>query len=318
VRLPSLPNLDARLSLGVGIDLPWGAPIGFLHHPVRGDVVSSRVVRFLEAHAARFSHLFVSFQVRNRNRLAAEDYFDVYDDLWSRVPPQFRARALHQTTFNLGGLEPYDRGRIVDFTNALIERYDLAWVNEDLGLWSIHGHPLPYPLPPYLTEEGLRAAVANTTFVQERLRAPLLVEFPGFSAGTSFVIGRLNAYDFFRRVVEESGSPATLDIGHLLSYQWFCGKRGEELYAELDRLPLTHCFEIHLSGCALDGGRFLDLHHGVLLEQQLELLLRLAPRCPNLRAITYEDPKFDEAGVLTPESVSSCSRLSEMVARWQT
>ena len=25
---------------------------------------------------------------------------------------------------------------IIDFTNALIERYHFAWVNEDLGLWS--------------------------------------------------------------------------------------------------------------------------------------------------------------------------------------
>ena len=73
------------------------------------------------------------------------------------------------------------------------------------------------------------------------LAAPLLVEFPGFSAGTSIVIGSLHGYDFFREVVEQSGSPATLDIGHLLSYQWLRGLRGEDLYSELDKLPTSSC-----------------------------------------------------------------------------
>jgi uncharacterized protein (UPF0276 family) len=310
------PDVDGRLGLGVGLDLPWGAPIGFVHTKDRGDAVADRVVRFLEAHAKRFSHLFVSFQVRNRNRLDARDYFDVYDDLFARVPP-FRARALHHTALNLGGLEPYERGRVVDFTNDLVDRYRLAWVNEDLGLWSIHGRPLPYPLPPYLTEAGLRASVANTAFVQERLRVPLLVEFPGFSAGTSIVVGRMHAFDFFRRVIEDSDSPATLDVGHLLSYQWLLGQRGEGLYGDLDRLPLDRCFEIHLSGCQIQGGRFMDLHHGVLLDEQLELLARLLPRCPNLRAITYEDPKFYDDGVLLREAVANFERLEETVSRWK-
>ena len=38
--------------------------------------------------------------------------------------------------------------------------------------------------------------------------------------------------------------------------------RFEALYGELDRLPLAHCFEVHLSGCALTDGRFHDHHHG--------------------------------------------------------
>src|SRR5262245_25937658 len=129
-----LPAVRTRLGLGVGLDLPWGAPIGFAHDPVRGDGVADRVVRFLSTHVDAFSYVFVSWQPKNRNRLEPQDYFGAYDDLFERIP-RFCARALHQTTFNLGALEPYERGRIVDFTNALIERYELGWVNEDLGLW---------------------------------------------------------------------------------------------------------------------------------------------------------------------------------------
>lgn len=310
-----MPRISRRLGLGVGLDLPWGAPAGFRCDPASGDGVANAVVRFLRRHATDFSCLFVSWQPKNRNRLDARDYFAAYDDLFSRAPASF-ARTLHQTTLNLGALEPYDRAAIIELTNALIERHGLLWVNEDLGLWSIRGRPLPYPLPPYLTSDGLRAAVRNTRDVQERLAAPLVVEFPGFSGDTSLTLGGLHAYDFFRTVVEETGSPATLDVGHLLSYQWFRGKRGSALYDELERLPLDHAVEIHLSGSEIVDGRFMDFHHGVLMAEQFSLLERLLPLCPRLLVVTYEDPKFDDHGSLRPQTLPSFERLRAVTERF--
>ena len=105
----------------------------------------------------------------------------------------------------------------------------------------------------------------------------------------------------------------TLDTGHLLSYQWLLGHRGEDLYGDLERLPLDRCFEIHLSGCELEGERFHDRHHGVLLKEQLELLERLVPLCPNLRAVTYEDPVFDAEGALSAETRPWFEALRERV-----
>jgi len=300
----------------VGLDLPWGAAIGFGFAKEEGDRVTANVLAFLERHEPDFNYWFISWQPRGRNQLDPDEYFAVYDDLFNRAP-SFGVRGLHQTSFNLGALEAYDRGPIVDFTNALIGRCGFSWVNEDLGLWSLHGRSLPYPLPPYLTDAGLEAAIRNCSEVQQALDAPLLVEFPGFSAGTSLVIGRWHAYDFFREVVQQSGSPATLDIGHLLSYQWLRGLRGEDLYSDLELLPTDSCFEIHLSGCETSGERFLDYHHGILMEEQLVLLQRLLPLCPNLKAITYEDPKFDSSGVLVPRSTEGFGALQDAVSAWE-
>jgi uncharacterized protein (UPF0276 family) len=311
--LPSLPRLD----LGVGLDLRWGSAPGFVWDAVRGhDVISEGVEAFLERHAADFGHLFVSWQPRDRGVLDARDYFPAYDALFERMGARYPTLALHHTALNLGALEPYDRGDIFELTNELIARYGFAWVNEDLGLWSLHGKPLPYPLPPYLCEPGLRAAIRNVREARAALRAPLLIEFPGFSDGTAFVVGRLHAYDFFRAVAEEADAAVTLDTGHLLSYQWLVGRRGRDLLGELERLPLDRCFEIHLSGCELRGDRFLDLHHGVLLDEQLELLDRLLALCPNVRAVTYEDPAFDATGTLAPTTVESFEKLRLARRRW--
>lgn len=310
-RFPSMP----RPGLGVGLDLPWGSPFGLVRDPVRGDGPSARTRAYLEQ-GKGWTHFFASWQPRNRNRLDPKDYFKAFDAVFGLLDPGC-IRALHQTTFNLAGAAPYDRARVVDFTNALIDRYDLQWVNEDLGIWSLGGCQLPYPLPPYPTDAGLDIAIANTRFVMDRLIAPLLVEFPGFSEGTNVLNGPWHAYDFFRELIDQTGTPVTLDTGHLLSYQWLRGKRGEAMFDELDRLPLDACFEIHMSGCQIVGDRFVDAHHGVLLDEQLRLLSILLEKCPNVRAITYEDPRFDADGALIKRAIPGWEALQQVVAQWQ-
>jgi uncharacterized protein (UPF0276 family) len=304
------PRLDWR-GLGVGLDLPWAETTGF----GGGDVLAAPVRAYLQKNANDWSHAFFSWQPRDRASPKLADYAPAWDDLFALLPAAL-PRALHHTALNLGALGSYRRGALLDFTNALIDRYDLRWVNEDVGLWSLAGRPLPYPLPPILDGDGLRRTIANVRECQAALAVPLVLEFPGFSRGVSIVIGDLHAYDFFRVLAEETEAPVTLDVGHLLSWQWWCGRRGAALFDELERLPLAHCFEVHLSGCEIVDDRFVDAHHGILLDEQLQLLERLLALCPNLHAVTYEDPRFDERGVLLATNQPSWRRLLETVRPW--
>jgi uncharacterized protein (UPF0276 family) len=244
-----------------------------------------------------------------------DDYAPAWDDLCAALPGEL-PRALHHTALNLGALGPYRRSELLEFSRELCERYQLRWVNEDVGLWSLAGRPVPYPLPPVLTAGGLDATIENVRECQDGLPVPLLLEFPGFAHGVSVVIGEMHAYDFFRHLAEETAAPVTLDIGHLLSWQWWRGRRGAALFDELERLPLSHCFEIHLSGCEIMRDRFIDAHHGQLLNEQFQLLARLLPLCDNLQVITFEDPRFDDHGTLLATNQSSWLRLVEMVQAW--
>jgi uncharacterized protein (UPF0276 family) len=311
VRFPSLP----RRGLGVGLDVPWDARSGFGRDRARGDVLAPPLHSFLRSHAAAWSHAFFSWQPRDRAAPRLADYAAAWDDLCASLPSSL-PRGLHHTALNLGSMGAYRRGELLEFTAALCERYDLRWVNEDVGLWSLAGRPLAYPLPPLLTDEGLHATIANTRECQRGLPVPLVLEFPGFARGVSVVQGDWHAYDFFRVLAEESNAPVTLDVGHLLSYQWWRGRRGDALFEELDRLPLTHCCELHLSGCEILGDRFVDAHHGRLLDEQLVLLEQLLHVCPNLRAITFEDPRFDERGAMTTDNQPSWDRLVVATASW--
>lgn len=308
------PDVRGRLGLGVGMDLPWGQEIGFTIGEA-GDTISERMRRFFAEHREVFRYLFLAFQPRRRNRLRAEEYHQAYDALFAAAA-DLPVRALHHTILNLGAIGPYDRAPIYGFTNDLIARYGLRWVSEDLGVWSIAGKALPYPLPPFLTPDGLEACVRNVAEAQAHLAAPLFVEFPGFTEGHSFCVGQLDAFDFLREVAERTGTPVVLDVGHVLSYQWLRGRTGARMLDELDRLPLGHCFELHLSGCAIHRGRFRDLHHGVLLDEQLELLEVLLERCPRLAAVTFEDPRYTDDGLLVEPARRNFARLRQAVERW--
>jgi uncharacterized protein (UPF0276 family) len=167
-----------------------------------------------------------------------------------------------------------------------------------------------------LNAEGLEKTVANVLECQAAQPVPHVLELPGIARGVSVVMGVWHAYDFFRALAEETDAPVTLDVGHLLSYQFWRGRRGEAMLDEIEKLPLAHCFEIHLSGCEILGDKFFDAHHGRLLNEQLELCARLLERCPNLRAVTFEDPRFEDDGALAADNVPSWARLEEVTASW--
>lgn len=309
------PTME-KIGLGVGMDLPWGAEIGFINDPEIGDTITPKTKEFFKNYANIFNYVFFAFQPKNYNHYRAKEYFPAYDNLFKEIP-KIKYRAFHHTLLNMGTLDTYNKEAIAEFTNELIKRYDFKWIVEDLGIWTIHGKSLPYPLPPFLTERGLAACIKNISEWQQHLKAPLSVEFPGFSEGTNFFIGDFDAFDYFRIIAQKTNCAVTIDIGHILSYQWLQNRIGEKMFDELDKLPLDNCFEFHLSGCIIQKGKFLDLHHGILLDEQINLLLYLIPRCDNLRAITYEDPKYSKEGILVPKSHKNFLRLKDLANSWR-
>lgn len=307
------PHIHQKLGLGVGMDLPWNYEIGF---QTKTDDITDKMYRFFQAYSDDFNYMFLAFQPKNQNALSIEDYILAYDRLFEAASP-ISYRAFHHTMLNMGTAEPYSKQYIADFTNALIERYNFQWIVEDLGIWSLQGKSLPYPLPPFLNQEGLDACIRNVFEWKALLNAPISIEFPGFTEGSNFYIGHMHAFEFFKTVVEATDCLATIDIGHILSYQWLIGRKNSLMYEDLNLLPLNSCFELHLSGCAIQNGKFRDMHHGVLMDEQIDLLSYFLENCPNLKAITYEDPKYDMTGKLILKSRHNYARLKNSVQQWK-
>ncbi|MGW3109522.1 multinuclear nonheme iron-dependent oxidase [Streptomyces sp. NPDC001100] len=321
-RTGTVTEAPRRMGLGVLMDMPWGGGrlgrrgIGFVESDDGGGDITDRVRAFLHRHGGDFAYSALAFQPRSRARVRTVDYVRAYDRYFEALPAG-SARAFHQTELNMGTPERYDRRPAAEFTNELAARYGFSWVVEDLGIWSLRGIPMPYPLPPPLTEPGLEIATRNVAEAARLLDPPLHVEFPGFTEGGSFVLGHMDAFEYFARLAEDAEVRVTLDVGHLLSYQWLRGRTGRSMYDGIEALPLSRCRELHLSGCQIVGGKFRDLHHGVLLDEQLELTEYLLPRCPNLLGVSYEDPMYREDGQLVEKSRRNYARLRDLVAAWQ-
>jgi len=306
------PEIEEKIGLGVGMDLQWQSDRGFLENP---DRLSDATQRFIEVNKKYFSCLFFSFQKKNQNILNIDDYQSAYDDLISCCD-DIKYLSLHHTRLNMASCVPYEKKGLIEFTNNLIDKYNLQWVNEDLGFWSLKGKSLPYPLPPLLTNTGLKSCIENISEYQKGFNAPLLVEFPSFAKGSCFRPGTLDPLEYFSETVRSTNSACTLDTAHILSYQWMNDNWAKDLFKGLNKLPLESCFEIHLSGCEIQKGQFMDFHHGVLMDEQIELLKFLLENCPNLKVITYEDPVYKEDGTLIDECLKNFHRMLELVNQW--
>ena len=91
------PIGPTKVELGFGLDLPWDQDPGLVKDPIRGDVVSDRVIELLEDKAASASHLSICWQPRRRTHVEARDYFPAYDDLFYVPFPSIRLKWLLYT-----------------------------------------------------------------------------------------------------------------------------------------------------------------------------------------------------------------------------
>jgi uncharacterized protein (UPF0276 family) len=220
----------------------------------------------------------------------------LFPEMWERrgdVPVLF-----HPVHLNLYGpeLEPVKALQELD---AHARAVGSAWVGNDIGWWHAGGQPFPgylYFTPPF-TEAGVRDSVAHALHVQSHLSVPLALENPAAFAKR----GELHVLDFMARVHARTGLPLLIDLGHLLSYQLAAGL---PLETGLDGFPLDKVIELHLAGGVITRrngrGYYVDDHTQPVREELFGLLESLLPRCPSLRAVTFEgDGHPSEVAALT-------------------
>jgi uncharacterized protein len=220
----------------------------------------------------------------------------LFPTMWERreeVPVLF-----HPVHLNLYGpeLEPPEALAALD---AHARAVGSAWVGNDVGWWHARGQPFPgylYVTPPF-SDAGLADCAAHALHVQAHLSVPLALENPAVFARR----GGWHVLDFMARLHARTGLPLLLDLGHLLSYQLAAGL---PLDAGLAEFPLHRVIELHLAGGVVTrrGGRgvYVDDHTQPVREELFTLLEWLLPRCPALRAVTFEgDGHAREVALLT-------------------
>ncbi|PRY21024.1 DUF692 family multinuclear iron-containing protein [Pseudosporangium ferrugineum] len=161
------------------------------------------------------------------------------------------------------------------------------WVTEDLGVWLMsERHVYPHFMPLPLTADTLAVATENIRFVQDVLGLPFNAEFPPMT----YVVGDMNAFEFFARLCDATGCGMCLDVGHVLSYQL---ARGASASAGFHRIPWDSVTEIHFAGGSIDlvreGFQYHDVHGDLeVVSICLDLIDEIVETAPHLRAIALE------------------------------
>jgi uncharacterized protein (UPF0276 family) len=91
--------------------------------------------------------------------------------------------------------------------------------------------------------------------------------------------------DFMTELVAASGCEMLLDVHNLVVN---CRAHGDDPIATAASFPLAAVAEIHIAGGRSVAGTYLDAHSGACPDDAWAVLDSVAPRCPNLRGVTFE------------------------------
>ena len=160
------------------------------------------------------------------------------------------------------------------------------WCVSEMATRKLGERYLDFFFPLLLTREAASACAANLKRIDEAIPGRIVAENPPYQ----LPVGPLHVLEVTAQVTDEAQIPCVIDLSHLLSFQ-LC--RGLEPLAGLDDFPLERVVELHVAGAVFEeanGQRIYHDAHGAaeIPPVVLEMLAEVAPRCPELRAITIE------------------------------
>ncbi|PTQ91299.1 DUF692 family multinuclear iron-containing protein [Agitococcus lubricus] len=191
-----------------------------------------------------------------------------------------------------------------------IQQVGSAWFAQDCAycFWQQeqgYSTQLGYFIPPILNEQSLAQAIVRVKEVQALVPVVVAIEPPPML----FVVGDMPLWTFFQRLAEATDCAILLDMGHLVSYELASGLNIRE---HLQAFAPERVIEVHIAGGRLeqqaDGEMYIDAHEYPILEQTWQMLAKVLPHLPHLKAVCYECEGMSQEAVL-----STLSRLKQTV-----
>jgi uncharacterized protein (UPF0276 family) len=167
-----------------------------------------------------------------------------------------------------------------------LEATGAPWCVSELATRRLGERYLDFFLPILLTPQAAHTAADSLARLDAALPGRVAAENPPYQ----LPVGPLHVLEVMALVHERAHIPLVLDLGHLYSFQ-LC--RGLDPLDSLDALPLEAVIELHVAGATVDerhGPAIYQDAHGAseVLPVIYDMLAEIAPRCPELRAVTIE------------------------------
>lgn len=210
---------------------------------------------------------------------------------------------LHGVSLSLGSTDPLNDSYL-QHLQALIRRFEPAWVSDHLCWGSVGGHyahdllPLPY------TEEALDHVAKRVQAVQNQLGRQILIE--NVSSYLTFSHSTLSEWEFLAEIAERADCGILLDVNNVYVSATNHAFRAEEYILGV---PAGRVGQIHLAGHSDMGAYLFDTHDGPVIAPVWDLYRLAVRHCGRVSTLIEWDDKIPEFEVVCAEA--ECARASE-------
>ncbi|MGO9605180.1 MAG: DUF692 domain-containing protein [Candidatus Binataceae bacterium] len=167
---------------------------------------------------------------------------------------------MHGVSMNLGGVDPLRADYLRDL-DALVRRFEPAWVSDHLCWGAIDGHYAHDLLPLPFTEDAIVHVAARIREVQDRLGRRILIE--NVSSYLTYEHSTLPEWVFLTAVAAEADCGILLDINNI--YVNSVNQVFDPM-TYLRGVPIERVGQFHLAGHSDAGTYLIDTHdHPVAL-----------------------------------------------------
>jgi uncharacterized protein (UPF0276 family) len=195
---------------------------------------------------------------------------------------------LHGVSLNLGGADPL-RADYLDELDALIRRFEPAWVSDHLCWGAFGGHfthdllPLPY------TEESLKHVAARIDQVQHRFGRQILIE--NVSSYLTYRHSTMPEWEFLNALAQRADCGILLDVNNIYVNAQNHGFSAAEY---INMISAQRVGQIHLAGHSDAGTHLVDTHDHPVDEAVWHLLRLALERCARVSTLIEWDAQIPE------------------------
>jgi uncharacterized protein len=211
---------------------------------------------------------------------------EMWTELFDWLAPR-RPLLAHNIGLSIGSSDVFDPEYLAQLVRWQ-ERYPFRWHSDHLSFSQVLGHDgaphnVAVALPVPYDHDVLAMVAERVAFVRRALDVPFLLENNVYY--TDLPEQEMDEPEFLNALAARTGCGLLLDVHNVYAN---ARNHGFDASRFIDRLDLSRVVEVHVAGGNDLAGMYTDSHAGPCPEPVWELLAHVAPRAPNLRAVTFE------------------------------
>ncbi len=227
----------------------------------------------------------------------------VLDDVRSRFPIAF-----HGVSLNIGSADPLDESHLREL-EALIRRFEPAWVTDHLCWTGVDGRSLHDLLPLPLTEAVLAYVAERVARVQDRLGRRIALE--NVSTYAAFRDDEMPEWEFLSAVADRADCGILFDLNNVYVS---AHNHGFDAVKYVDAIASERVFQVHLAGPSEAGPLLVDTHDSPVREAVWALYERFVRRAGPISTLIEWDESIPPLERVCEEAAKARAILERIAA----